>query len=79
MNTFVFILIYLLGFLLAVVIFTNSARKEGAMFLDDLLIGIVTALFSFAGIVFLWLLNKCEKVADKFNNPVIWQRKKNAE
>lgn len=77
MELFLFILIYLLGALVAAVIFIGAARKEGAMFLDDLLIGIVTCLFSFAGIILLWLLNKCEKIADKYHNPVIWQRKKN--
>ena len=77
MWLFVFITIYLLGTLMGVVVFINAARKEGVMFLDDLLIGIATCLFSFAGIAVLWLLNKCEIIADKYNNPIIWQRKKN--
>ena len=77
MDLFLSIAIYLLGALIGAVIFTSAARKEGAMFLDDLLIGLVTCLFSFAGIAFLWLLRQCERIADKHNNPVIWQRNKN--
>ena len=69
-----FICVWLLGVLLTVIVFVNSARKDGKLSLLDLLIGIVTSLFSFFGIVFLALLRLCEIVADKFDNPVIWSR-----
>lgn len=77
MSLYLFIAIYLLGAIIAVFIFTNAARQEGALFLDDLLIGIVTCVFSFAGIAVLWLIQKAEIIADKYNNPVIWQRNNN--
>lgn len=69
-----FICIWLLGALLTVIVFANSARRDGQLSLMDLLIGIVTSLFSFFGIVFLALLRLCEIVADRFNNPVVWSR-----
>ena len=77
MSLFLFIAIYLLGAIIAALIFTSAARREGEMRLDDLLIGIVTCVFSFAGIAVLWLIDKCERIADKYNNPVIWSRNHN--
>ena len=77
MSLFLFIAIYLLGAIIAALIFTSAARREGEMRLDDLLIGIVTCVFSFAGIAVLWLINKCERIADKYNNPVVWSRNHN--
>ena len=79
MDLFLSIAIYLLGALIGAVIFTSAARREGEMRLDDLLIGIVTCVFSCAGIAVLWLINKCERIADKYNNPVIWSRHHNEE
>lgn len=73
---FVAFLIWLLGALLAAAIFINSAHKAGSVRLDDLLIGILTCLFSFCGIVFLALLNVIETVAEHYRNPCIWTRKK---
>ena len=45
MSLFLFIAIYLLGAIIAALIFTSAARREGEMRLDDLLIGIVTCVF----------------------------------
>lgn len=72
-----FVLIYVVGLVVAAIIIIRPTMKCGMLCLNDLLIGIVTCLFSFAGIAFLWLLNKCEVIAAKHGNPIIWVRKKN--
>lgn len=74
MSKFLFFVIWLAGAIVAAVIVISSARKAGSLHLDDFLIGTITCLSSFFGIVFLGLFHLAQIVADKFDNPVIWHR-----
>ena len=74
MSKFLLFVIWLAGAIVAAVIVIRAALKDGEIFLDDLLLGILTCLFSFFGIAFLGLLNVCQWIACKFGNPIVWQR-----